>query len=341
MHFQFSHRLKFVWLPLLALAVGFGVGCGGDSGGDPKPEPTCAISAVNTGLEDSWLTDDDDVSIRWTQNGVPSTVDIALLKGGQPVATIATGTANDGFFSWTQISTGGQDNGSDFGIRVTGAGVASCSSEVNDLTITDVNGCAITFTAALDTMHAGDTFDITWTGFHTSGSVDIELWTSSFGNELGRLVGTVAMGAVDNGSYNWTVDSFHNSADYAFYRFVIRDPGVPDCETASDQFAIIDDEICEIGVFGPPTEPSWDNGDQMLITFTASNSSGVVNLRLYAGNEWVPGGIIADNVNLVDGYMWTVSDFGFTTSSTSYNIRAADAADGYCIGESDRFTINP
>ena len=339
MQFQFIHRVKFGVLPLLALTIGFGVGCGGDDGGGPEPEPECAISAVNTGLEDSWQTGEE-VNIRWTHNGVPGTVDIALLKGGAPVSTIATATGNDGFFSWTQASTGGQANGSDFGIRVTGTGVAACSSEVNDLTIIDVSGCDITFTGVLGLVTAGESFDITWTGFHTSGTVDIELWTSSFGDELDQQVGTVVSGAADNGTYTWTVDSFNNGS-YGFYRYVIRDPDVADCEAVSGQFAMIDEVNCAIGVLGPATQATWDNGDQMLITFTATNSSGVVNLRLYAGNEWVPGGLIADNVTMAVGFTWTVTDFGFTTSNTNYKIKAIDAADGYCTGDSDRFTINP
>jgi hypothetical protein len=67
----------------------------------------------------------------------------------------------------------------------------------------------------------------------------------------------------------------------------------------------------------------------------------VVKLSLYAGSDPVFGGLIADNVTMAGGYLWTVSDFGFTTSSTNYKIKAIDAADGYCTGESVRFTINP
>ena len=57
MQFQSIYRVKFVMLPLLALTIGFGVGCGGDDdAGGPEPVPECAISAVNTGLDDSWQT---------------------------------------------------------------------------------------------------------------------------------------------------------------------------------------------------------------------------------------------------------------------------------------------
>ncbi len=339
MRILFSHRANFVMVPLLALLIGFGLGCGGDSGGDPEPTPDCAISAVNTGLDSSWLSGEE-MNIRWTQNGVPGTVVIELLKGGAPVSTIAASTANDGFFSWTSAATGGQANGSDFGVRVTATDDAACTSEINDLTIIDVVGCNFTFTAVLDTINAGETFDLTWTGDHTSGTVDIELWTSSFGDELDLQVGTVVFGATDTGTYTWTVDSFHNGT-YGFYRYVIRDPLVADCFVVSPQFAMIDDVNCSITVLGPATQPLWNNGDEMLITFTLENSSGQLDLRLFAGNEWVPGGVIADNVTAAGGFLWTVSDFGFTASSSSYMIRAIDSTDGYCVGISDRFTITP
>lgn len=339
MRFLFSHRTNFVMVPLLALAIGFVPGCGGDSGGDPEPTPECSISAVNTGLVSSWLSGEE-MRIRWTAVGGPGTVVIELLKGGAVVSTIAASTANDGFFSWAAASTGGQANGSDFGVRVTATGDVDCTSEVNDLTITDVAGCNITFTATVDSITAGETFDITWTGNNTSGTVDIELWTSTFGQGLDQQVGTVVFGAADTGTYSWAVDSFNNGT-YGFYRYVIRDPLVAGCEAVSPQFAMIDEENCSIGVFGPATQPLWNNGDQMLITFTSENSSGQVDLRLYAGNLWVPGGVIADNVPAAGEFPWTVSDFGFTASSTSYNIRAIDSVDGYCTGESDRFTITP
>ena len=86
MRIQLNRGVKRVTVPVLALLLTMMCGCGGDSGSEPDPTPVCAISDLNTSLEDSWLSGEA-VNIRWTQNGVPSTVRIDLLKAGQVVET--------------------------------------------------------------------------------------------------------------------------------------------------------------------------------------------------------------------------------------------------------------
>lgn len=315
---------------LLAVA-----GCGGDGGDGPPPPPECAISQVNTSQRDSWLSGDN-VDIRWTGNGVPGTVAIDLLKAGNVVATIAAATDNDGFYPWS-ADTGGQANGSDFGIRVTATGNAGCGDEVNGLTILDVTGCSFEFTSGLTDTLAGTQSEITWTSNNTSGLVDIELWTSGFGSTLGDLVGTVAVDAPDDGSLTWTLDSFNNGT-YSFYRYVIRDAQVAGCEAMSRQFTIVDSVLCTTSISGPSSQP-MQNGDQMSIRLEQVNGSGVVTLLLYAGGEFVPGGVIGTDISVLDDMVWTVTDFGFTGDNTRYNIRSVDSQDPYCIDRSDNFTI--
>jgi len=309
-------------------------GCGGDSGNEPTPTPDCAISGVNTSQQTSWLTGEV-INIRWTQNGVPGTVMIALLKAGTVVATIAPAAANSGFFPWA-ATTGGQASGSDFGIRVTGTGDPSCTSEVSGLTIREVAGCNYTFTAALDSIHAGEDFEITWTGYNTGGLLDIELWTSGVD---AHLLAPIALGTVDDGSYVWNVDSFnHGTSDT--YRFILRDVQVAGCEVASSRFLLIDHSVCTNAITGPTNIP-LNNGDQLLIHLEQSNGSGLVNLRLYSGNVFVRGGIIADGISVLDDFIWTVTDYGHTGDNTFYNIRVIDGSDPYCVGETDHFTIIP
>ncbi len=335
------HKAKLAVLLVLLLALV--AGCGSDSGGDPDPDPTCAISGVNMDGADSWHTGAQ-VNIRWTQNGVPGTVLIELLKGGAVVGTIAAAGANDGFHPWV-VTTGGQANGSDFGVRVTGVGSPSCFAEVNNLTITDVTGCNFTFNSVPELISAGDSVTISWVSDHTSGTVDIELWTASFGNTLDDTVGTIAMDATDTGSYTWLVDSFHNvdlvTFPYDNYRYVIRDRQVPGCEAVSERFDLFDDEICSITVYGPSHGQVFAQGDTLQIQLLQDNGNGVVKLQLYAGNEFVTGGLIVADHAVIDDFFWIVNDYGFTTPSTAYNIRAFDAIDRYCTGESDRFTITP
>lgn len=301
------------------------------------PPVECSIAKVNTSQRDSWLTGAM-VDIRWSGNGVPGTVVIELLKAGDVVATIAPSAANTGFFPW-QATTGGQAGGTDFGVRVTGTGNANCGGEVNDLTILDVNSCDIAFTAELMDLQAGNEFEITWTGDQTSGLVDIELWTSGLPDRLGDLVGPIAVDEPDDGSFTWTVKSF-NYGTYDFYRYVIRDVQIPDCQVMSPQFSIQDDEVCSTAISGP-SSVELNNGDTLLIQLEQVNGSGVVNLRLYSGNEFVAGGVIGNNVSVLDDLAWEVSDFGHTGAHNRYNIRAIDVVDPFCIDSSNSFTINP
>jgi len=323
-------------LVLLAVVFMWVGACSDDNGSDPVPTPECAISGVNTSQQDSWLSGDT-VNIRWTQNGVPGTVVIELLKAGSPVATIAPAAANSGFFPWL-ATTAGQANGSDFSIRVTGTGTGGCTGEVNGLTIVDVNGCGLVFTVVPDTITAGEDFEITWTGTHTSGLVDIALYTSGTGNQLDEKVGDIAVDESDDGSFIWSVDSFNNGT-YSFYRYVIRDSRVDGCEAVSPQFRMIDDVICSTAITGPSDIP-LNIGDHLLIQMEQENGSGMVNLRLYTGDVFVRGGVIADNVSVLDDYTWEVTDFGNTGDNAKYNIRSIDVVDPYCIDKTTHFTIN-
>jgi hypothetical protein len=79
----------------------------------------------------------------------------------------------------------------------------------------------------------------------------------------------------------------------------------------------------------------------MTIELDQVNGSGVVNLRLYTGETFVAGGQIADGVSVLDDYIWTVTDFGHTLANNRYRIKAFDASDSYCTGETGRFTIVP
>jgi hypothetical protein len=69
----------------------------------------------------------------------------------------------------------------------------------------------------------------------------------------------------------------------------------------------------------------------------------VVDLKLYSGNIPVTGGVIADNFDTQNGtvdFIWSVTDFGHTgPSHSSFNIRAQDSNDKYCVGQSAKFSI--
>lgn len=339
MRFLQSRGLWRRLLPVLALLAIIGTGCGSDNSSEPEAPKVCAITDVNTDVTNSWDTGEV-LKIYWGHNGEPSTVRVELLKAGDVVATLAESSENDGFYTWI-VTLAGLENGSDFGVRVTGTGstATACTGEVNDLTLIDTSNCSLTFTAAVDSNGAGDDFEITWDGYHTGGMVDIELWTS-FGSALRDLIGVVVYDTPDDGSFSWIVDSFHNGT-FTDYRYVIRSSRPElDCEVVSPAFIITDTDICTILVTGILQGSELFSGQAVPIELDMSSQDELVDLRLYSGNEFVIGGQIQDNVSVLETFQWTVSDFGHLGADDAYRIKAINVLDGYCVGVSDRFKIN-
>lgn len=330
----------FVVLALGALSLAGGCGGGGDDG--PGPDPVaCTITNVSTGTQTSWLVGiDPPANLRWNHTGAATAVKIELLKAGAVVAVVAASTANDDFYAWTP-TTGGQANGTDFGLRVTALGETGCAGEKTGLTLTDVSGCTVTWvTADLDTINAGDAVPLQWNSAATAGQLDIELWQDDLGGEP-ELVGVVVVETPDDGEFLWNpVDSFHFGTDN-YFQLKLVDPLVPGCEALTGTFRLVDTENCACRVTGFSSGTIFSEAQVLGLTLDQDFGSGFVNLRLLAGAELVPGGTIADNVPVSQVYNWTVNDYGYTGADrTRFRIRAIDAADGYCVGQSDVFAIN-
>ncbi len=324
----------------VALALGAG-GCGGGDDGDDGTDPDpCGITNVRTGTQTSWLVGvDEPVSVRWDHTGSAANVRIDLLKAGAPVSVIEASTVNDGFYAWT-LSTGGQPNGTDFGLRVTALGETGCAGEKNGLTLVDVTDCALEWTFTdLGPVAAGASLTLDWSGGSTSGTVDIELWQDDLGSEP-DFVGRIVTDTPDDGQYVWNpVDSFeYGSNDW----FVLRlsDPRVPGCETFSAPFSLQDDVVCSTAVTGFAEGSLFDEGDVLALTFDQMHGSGLVDLRLLTGTIAVPNGLIASNVPVNQVFNWTVNDYGSTEPDRSrFRIEVTDAANGYCVDVSDAFAI--
>ncbi|MBK8165524.1 MAG: hypothetical protein IPK64_06080 [bacterium] len=338
----FGARARRAAVTTAMMALVATAGCGGgddDGGGGIQPEP-CSITNVTTGTQASWLVGvDGPVNLRWDRTGTAEAVKIELLKAGSVVHDVVPSTDNDGFFLWLP-STGGQPDGSDFGLRVTALGEAGCSGERNGLTMRDVSGCELAWNVVeIADVIAGQTLNLSWTSTATTGTVDIELWQDDLGSEP-QLVGVVVAGTDDDGAYTWEpIDSFHfGSNDW----FVLRlaDPIVPDCEVWTETFRMTDTVVCSCAVSGFPVGGTFAPGSTMSLFIEQENGSGLVDLRLVAGALPVTNGTIATNVPVGQYHDWVVTDYGFAGGErTRFRIRATDSADGYCVGQSDVFTI--
>lgn len=327
---RFPHALFAVLL--LPLMAALPTGCSDD---DTAPPPAACGIEIYTPDPGTTFYSFDDVNLRWHASGGGS-VSVLLLKADAVVDTIAAKTENDGYYWWS-AGTMGTQGGDDFALRVASTGSAACADTV-PIALVNTDGCVLVLTVDPDTtLVAGQDFQITWNSENTGGRVDIELWE---GGQQEEFLAYIAADINNNGSFLWQdVDSF-NQGTSPYYYLRIVDTRASDCDDVAGPFGMVDDFICYIDVTSPIEDQVFNNGQQMVINFDPTNSSGLVNLRLYAGGMLVPGGYIADGVSAAGGtYTWTVSDFGFDGPDNVYRIVVFDAADPYCSGRSPTFTI--
>lgn len=324
------------------------VGCGGDDEETVTPPPACSIVLDDFNSWDYYLTGET-INIRWTKT-TGGNVMIELYKGPNSVGVITSETSNSGYYPWLKCSTFGQPSGEDFSIKVTHLDDSSCTDQTNTVEIVDVSNCYVRFHwSEKDTIPhqiAGDVLPVTWDSDNTSGDVDLELWVKPSLGPL-ELVGVIEENLTNTGSYDWTVDTFNYGTGYT-YRLKIIDSQYSDCYDHSIYFGITDNNVCTIEVLGINGGQVYDPGDIIPITFLMENSSGIVDLKLYSGNNQVSvppmNGIIAQDFDTQNGtavYNWSVTAMDYDQPDyTRFNVRAIDVDDGSCVGRSSNFTIS-
>jgi hypothetical protein len=321
--------LAVALLPLLALLP---VGCSDDESTGPEVGP-CSIDIYTPDSNRTYFSGDD-VNLRWHASGGGSVV-IDLLRGDAVVDTLSAREDNDGYF-WWEASTLGNTSGADYTLRVTSTGDAGCTDAV-PIGLVNTIGCLYVPTVPDTTLQAGQDYLITWDSERTSGSLSIELWFASVDTVyVATLNGGNAV--EDTGSFLWqNVDSY-NLGTASGYLLRMTDSRTPNCRAFSGTFSIIDTEICYIDILSPIQGSSYENGDQMTISYEAHGGGDTYYVRLYNGQTQV--GIIDDVTAPADDYLWTVTDFGYTDGpQTAYRIRISDADDVYCYGYSAYFSI--
>ena len=136
-------------------------------------------------------------TIRWSTQGVPGNVNIALSgDGGATFQTLAFDTPNTGSYTWNVGQ--GLKPGKSYLVRVTAHGLPSF--DVSDHTFTVVTP-AITLVKPNggEQLRIGQTYPITWTTTGVTGNVKIEL------SRDGGVTWETLFANASNGSAAWTV----------------------------------------------------------------------------------------------------------------------------------------
>lgn len=324
------------------------VGCSSDEEETVAPPPACSIVLDDFNSWDYFFSGET-INIRWTKT-TGGNVMIQLYNGPNPVDFITSETSNSGYYPWLKCSTLGQPSGEDFSIKVTHLDDSNCTDQTNTFEIIDVSNCYVRFNwSEKDTIPhqiAGDVLVVDWESDNTAGEVDLELWAKPALGSL-ELVGVIVENLTNTGSYNWTVDTFNYGTGY-LYSLKIIDSQYSDCLDYSIRFGITDNDVCTMEVLGINGGQTYDPGDIIPITFLMENSSGIVDLKLYSGNNQVPeppmNGIIALDYDTMNGtavFNWSVTamDYG-EPDYTRFNVRAFDVDDESCVGRSSNFTIS-
>jgi len=332
--------IPVMFLSVLIAASAAVIGCSKDDG-PVEPPKTCSIEMVSPTGGSTYYTGDP-VNIRWNTSGYPSTVDIELVRGALDTF-IVQGTANSGFYPWT-FRAYGYGTHDDYQIRVTGTGQAACFDTTAQFTLVSLSGCQITFPYSskdtIPTQTAGDVFTIEWTGVNTSNVLQLELWNTSFAPAFTpeEPYFVIDPAVEDDGSYDWTVNSFNNSDD-AIYRWRLRDVHLGTCVATSYQFRLIDNELCAIVIGGIDKGVTYDPGSTLPITVIGTNLPGNVDMVLVGSGGPLPGGTMVEDFDPMSGpYLWTVTDYGYT-GTNAYRVRVTSTDDPYCSAVSDQFSI--
>lgn len=279
------------------------------------------VTAPNGG--ESWQQSSTN-AIRWTSSGpVGTNVNIALYKGGSFNSTIATGTANDGQFSWTVPA--GQTAGTDYRVRVTDASDAAVFDESNaNFSITTSSGDVnprILVPNGGETLVRGTVTQISWLPGQAGQTVTIDLIRGS------TLYQNIVPVTANSGLYNWMIlPSVPVATNYRIRIASTTQPGLVDL--SDSVFSIIG--VSNLRVLVPNGGESWRATETREIRWVADGGQ-TVQIELLKGGS-LDHVIVSTTPN--DGsYLWSIP--AAQTPGTDYRVRVFSTTDPSADDQSD------
>jgi len=259
-------------------------------------------------------------SITWTSTGSIANVDIDLYYLGSFHSSIASGTLNDGTYSWT-LDPSYANYGDSYQIRIADSSTpatyddSAAYFEISD--IAPIDSLTVTSPTDFSSWQAGSTQSITWTSTGSIANVDIVLYY------LGGYHSTIASNTLNDGTYSWTLAS--NYANYGdSYQIHIEDSSTP--ATYNDSaayFEITAPPSDSITVTSPTDFSSWQAGSTQSINWTSTGSIVNVDIDLYYLGSYHS--TIASSTSNDGTYSWTL-DSSYANYADSYQIHIEDSS---------------
>ena len=277
-------------------------------------EPT---NVASPGFNSIWMKGDS-YSITWTGSG--GYVDIDLYKGETYIESIAIGTANDGYQSWSVPTDLEPDN--DYNIRVFAETDHSIEAISADFTIGEEPILTIPSNTPIV---IGQDFEIIWSGY--GGNVKLELY-DSYTLEL-----VISPSTLNDGNYIWAVPTHLEPDDN--YRIKITSLAEITLDDYSDYLQIYGDPPYQITQ--PGYQQTYDVDDTIDINWIATYGS-YVQLDLYQNSQFSKP--ITSSTTDDGSFSWSIPND--LQSGDNYQIRIQSTASPTQYAYSSVFTIiNP
>jgi hypothetical protein len=161
-----------------------------------------------------------------------------------------------------------------------------------------------------------------------SDRVDLDLWRD------GSRVTSIASNVQNNGTYNWTVQTFLRTA--LEYQVRVRDRDDFSSEGYSQRFTILNPAYCGYRVTDPDQSSVWAKDTNVTIRWSRAGTCGSpVDLHLLRNGQQIVE--IANRANDVGTFTWRVNSQ--LDPGGGYTVRIRDSQDGNSYDVSDAFSI--
>ena len=270
----------------------------------------------------------DPVAITWTQSGeCGGDLRIELLHDGEPCATIAAETENDGSYEWPAAACDGLTAG--YTIRLTELENETVAAGTTTFSIYPACSLELTSPTGGEVYCAESTIEVQWEASVCCGeTVTVELLHD------GEPCALLADGTENDGLLAWTAAQCAGATDG--YTVRLTDPGTGMTVASAAPFQIY--PACGVNVTAPAGGGSYCTGDALEILWEASTCCGAtVRIDLYRDGELYT--TLAETTENDGAFTWDAALSG--TETEGFTVRVTDLANDVYDETTAAFAIYP